>query len=270
VPNTVVVSSTDPPTVTVTPADSLTVSVTQEAGPTVAVSKTDPPTVTVSATAPGFSAANARDSVSATSPLSYNSSTGVFSYTEATHVLNDLTNVSVSSPGIHEYLKWNGVSAWVPDAIEIAHVTSLQSTLDGKAASSHTHSISNVTDLQTTLDSKKNKEVIGITVDGGGTVLTAGVKGHRRIPYACTVKQINLICDQSGSVSFTIRTRASGAITGTSATTDVVAVSSAQTAEITSGFDDATIAADDMFEFEITGTPATVTRATVMVELEES
>mgnify|MGYP003108556957 CR=1 FL=1 len=247
-PNTVVVSSTDPPTVTVTPADSLTVSVTQEAGPTVAVSKTDPPTVTVSATAPGFSAANARDSVSATSPLSYNSSTGVFSYTEATHVLNDLTNVSVASPTLNQYLKWNGVSAWEADTIEISHINN----------------------LQTNLDAKKNKEVIGITVDGGGTVLTAGVKGHRRIPYACTVKQINLICDQSGSVSFTIRTRANGAITGTSATTDVIAVSSAQTAEITSGFDDATIAADDMFEFEITGTPATVTRATVMVELEES
>ena len=247
-PNTVVVSSTDPPTVTVTPADSLTVSVTQEAGPTVAVSKTDPPTVTVSATAPGFSAANARDSVSATSPLSYNSGTGVFSYTEATHVLNDLTNVSVASPTLNQYLKWNGVSTWEADTIEISHINN----------------------LQTSLDAKKNKEVIGITVDGGGTALTAGVKGHRRIPYACTVKQINLICDQSGSVSFTIRTRASGAITGTSATTDVIAVSSAQTAEITSGFDDATIAADDMFEFEITGTPATVTRATVMIELEES
>ena len=38
----------------------------------------------------------------------------------------------------------------------IANITNLQTTLDGKAASSHTHTIANVTNLQTTLDSKVN------------------------------------------------------------------------------------------------------------------
>lgn len=38
--------------------------------------------------------------------------------------------------------------------IEIADVTGLQTALDGKAPSSHTHAISNVTELQTALDGK--------------------------------------------------------------------------------------------------------------------
>lgn len=36
----------------------------------------------------------------------------------------------------------------------ISNVTNLQTTLDGKASSTHTHSISDVTNLQTTLDGK--------------------------------------------------------------------------------------------------------------------
>ena len=247
---TVVVSSTSPPTVTVSESVAPTVTITESAAPTVTATQSVAPTVSVSSTSPVFTQTDARASISATGSVAYNSTTGVISYThsEPTHGLNDLSDVATSGLGLNTYLKYNGVSAWVPDVVEISHVNGLQAALDAK----------------------KNKETMGITIDGGGSVITTGVKGWRRIPYACTVQQINLICDVSGNLSVTIRTRASGAISGTSATTDIIAVSSAQTAVITSSFDDATIAADDMFEFEVTGTPATVTRATVMVELAES
>jgi len=40
---------------------------------------------------------------------------------------------------------------------------------------------------------------IGITIDGGGTTPTTGVKGFIYIPYACTINSVTLMADQSGS-----------------------------------------------------------------------
>jgi hypothetical protein len=48
----------------------------------------------------------------------------------------------------------------------ISEVTSLQTTLDGKALSSHTHSISNVTGLQTALDGKQQSGSYATLVNG--------------------------------------------------------------------------------------------------------
>ena len=48
----------------------------------------------------------------------------------------------------------------------ISDVTSLQTTLDGKALSSHTHSISNVTGLQTELDGKQQSGSYATLVNG--------------------------------------------------------------------------------------------------------
>ena len=238
---TVVVTQTDPPAVTVTASAAPSVTVSATEAPSVTVSATANPTVSVSSDVT-FNQADARNSISVGGDLSYNSTTGLLSYSEP-KTLSVLTNdagfttkssFSATGTGL-SYNNSTGVFAY-------------------SGPSSDT----------------KNKEVIGITIDGGSNVITTGIKGWRRIPYACTVQQINLVCNASGNLEVTIRTRASGAISGTSATTDVISVSSAQTAQITSSFDDATIAADDMFEFEVTGTPATITRATVMVELAES
>lgn len=40
---------------------------------------------------------------------------------------------------------------------------------------------------------------IGITIDGGGSAITTGVKGYIEIPYACTINRATLLADQSGS-----------------------------------------------------------------------
>jgi hypothetical protein len=58
----------------------------------------------------------------------------------------------------------------------IADVTNLQTTLDGKAASVHTHSIANVTGLQTALDSKQGTLVSGTTIKtvNGNSLLGSG------------------------------------------------------------------------------------------------
>ena len=48
--------------------------------------------------------------------------------------------------------------------------------------------------------SNTNIASIGITLDGGGSVLTTGVKGFIEVPYACTINQVTLLADQSGSI----------------------------------------------------------------------
>lgn len=41
---------------------------------------------------------------------------------------------------------------------------------------------------------------IGIVLDGGGSVLTTGVKLDLQIPYSCTITQVDALADQSGSI----------------------------------------------------------------------
>ena len=40
----------------------------------------------------------------------------------------------------------------------------------------------------------------GITIDGGGSVLTTGIKGDVSIPFAGTITKVRLLADQSGSI----------------------------------------------------------------------
>jgi len=45
-------------------------------------------------------------------------------------------------------------------------------------------------------------QVLSITfiIDGGGTVITTGIKGDLEIPFACTINQWTLLADTSGSI----------------------------------------------------------------------
>lgn len=37
-------------------------------------------------------------------------------------------------------------------------------------------------------------------IDGGGSVITTGIKGDLEIPFACTINRVTLLADQSGSI----------------------------------------------------------------------
>ncbi len=37
-------------------------------------------------------------------------------------------------------------------------------------------------------------------IDGGGSVITTGVKGYLEIPFNCTIERVTLLADQSGSI----------------------------------------------------------------------
>ena len=40
----------------------------------------------------------------------------------------------------------------------------------------------------------------GITIDGGGSVITTGVKGYVPVPYGMTITGLTILADQSGSI----------------------------------------------------------------------
>jgi hypothetical protein len=41
---------------------------------------------------------------------------------------------------------------------------------------------------------------ITFLIDGGGSAITTGEKGHLEIPFACTIDRATLLADQSGSI----------------------------------------------------------------------
>lgn len=40
---------------------------------------------------------------------------------------------------------------------------------------------------------------IGIIIDGGGSAITAGIKADLTVPFSCTITEVRLLGDQSGS-----------------------------------------------------------------------
>lgn len=109
----------------------------------------------------------------------------------------------------------------------------------------------------------------GVTVDGGGTVLTTGSKGTVIVPFACTITGWSIVADQAGSVTFDVDKAADGASTNPSVSIVASAAPALSTDQIErsttlTGWTTA-VAANDVIEFEVTGSPATITRATLQI-----
>lgn len=51
---------------------------------------------------------------------------------------------------------------------------------------------------------RANSVSIVYVIDGGGSVITAGQKGHLEIPFACTIDQWTILLDQSGSIQIEV------------------------------------------------------------------
>jgi hypothetical protein len=92
-------------------------------------------------------------------------------------IANDANTVTISATGSggttdHSALTNRNIA----DQHTIASITSLQSTLDGKAPAVHSHTIANVTGLQAALDAKQATLVSGTTIKtiNGVTLLGSG------------------------------------------------------------------------------------------------
>ena len=54
--------------------------------------------------------------------------------------------------------------------------------------------------VATTLKTAAKTRAIGITIDGGGSAITTGIKGDIYVPFACTITAVTMLADQSGSI----------------------------------------------------------------------
>ena len=48
------------------------------------------------------------------------------------------------------------------------------------------------------------KGAIIFVIDGGGSVISTGEKGHLLIPFKCKIEEVSLLADQSGSIQIDI------------------------------------------------------------------
>lgn len=115
------------------------------------------------------------------------------------------------------------------------------------------------------------KKIIGITIDGGGSAITTGIKGYIRFPWAGTITKVTMLADQVGSIVIDIWKDTYANYPPTVADTITAAAKPTITAAIKS--EDATltgwttaIAAGDCFGFNV-DSAATVTRITLELEV---
>lgn len=107
---------------------------------------------------------------------------------------------------------------------------------------------------------------IGITVDGGGSPITAGAKGFKSFPVAGTITGWRLLADVSGNVEFDIFKDPYGSFPPTTSIVAAAppALSGAQADEDTVGTWTTAVAAGDVFGFEVQASPTpSVNRVTL-------
>jgi hypothetical protein len=109
--------------------------------------------------------------------------------------------------------------------------------------------------------------VVGVTVDGAGSVITTGVKGYLRMPVDATITQAVMLADQTGSAVIDVwrspfpsyPPTSANAITASTPPTLSTAASSMDV--VLAGWS-TTITADDVLAFSVTSA-TTVTRVTL-------
>jgi hypothetical protein len=112
---------------------------------------------------------------------------------------NGLDSLQIGSGISAGYIKLTGATSGNVELISPATVTSYALTLPSAQGAASSVPINNGSG---TLSFSPNVAVgvIGITIDGAGSVLTTGVKGYTSVPFACTINSVTLLADQTGSV----------------------------------------------------------------------
>ena len=115
---------------------------------------------------------------------------------------------------------------------------------------------------------------INFIIDGGGSAITAGEKGHVEVPFACTIRAVRLLADQTGSIKVDIWKDTYANFPPT----DVDSITGANEPEIVSGVKDedttltgwtTSIAKGDILAFNV-DTVATVQRVTVSLSVKKT
>jgi hypothetical protein len=85
--------------------------------------------------------------------------------------------------------------------ININGIDEIDLTLPGATTVSTSHGVTTITN---TLPSGVTTKIIGISIDGGSSSPSTGVKGYLDIPFNCTITGWTIVADQSGSASLDV------------------------------------------------------------------
>lgn len=114
----------------------------------------------------------------------------------------------------------------------------------------------------------RESKIFGITIDGGGSAITTGVKGDITIPFACTIDSWYITADQAGSIVIDVWKDAFANFPPTVA--DTIAGSEKPTLSAASSNSDTnltsftkSIASNDVIRFNV-DSAATVTRVNLV------
>jgi len=126
------------------------------------------------------------------------------------------------------------------------------------------------TDVKTRIDDNEVK-AIEFVIDGGGSAITTGEKGHIRIPFKCVIQKVTLLADQSGSIKIDIWKDTYANFPPTNADTicganepEISAATKDEDGTLTSWTK--AIAADSILAFNV-DSAATIERLTVILEV---
>lgn len=121
----------------------------------------------------------------------------------------------------------------------------------------------------TGISNNPNVLSISFIIDGGGSVLSTGVKGDLQIPFACTVSTWTLLADQSGSIVVNVWKQVYGSYPPTvaqkitaSAPPTITTATNAQSSTLTGWT--TTMAANDTLRFNVDSV-TTITRVTLQL-----
>lgn len=124
----------------------------------------------------------------------------------------------------------------------------------------------------TTPAGSSQKYMVGITIDGGGSVLTTGVKGYKSIPVSGTITRARLLADQTGSIVIDVWKDTFANYPPTNA--DSITAAAPPTISASNKSDDTTltgwttsVTAGDVLGFNIDSV-ATITRITLEIEIQ--
>ncbi len=138
---------------------------------------------------------------------------------------------------------------------------------------------STFTVVETWLKTKAFITDVGLlyVIDGGGSVLTAGEKGHLMVPFACTINQVTALADASGTVTVDIWKDTYALFPPTNA--DSITSATPVALSAVAKYQDATLSGwitsssiDDILAFNVDAspTPATITRLMIMLDVSKT
>jgi hypothetical protein len=121
----------------------------------------------------------------------------------------------------------------------------------------------------TTLANSLNTGAITLVIDGGGSAITTGVKGDISIPFACTITQVRLLADITGSTVVDIWKDTYANYPPTVA--DTITAAAKPTISSSNKYEDSTltgwttsVTAGDTLRFHV-DSAATITRLTIVL-----